>query len=86
MAQRTPRDPGWYQLGSDHLYPWHDWFDGTTWELTPGDDFTEQVTNFRQRCYREAYSRQYRLRTRLLDGKLYLQALAWDGSLLGDLP
>jgi hypothetical protein len=62
-----------------------DWFDGGTWRLTPGQDFTTQLASFRTYLYRKAQEHGYRLRTKVAGGYLYVQALASDGSELGQL-
>lgn len=70
------------QPASTRLYPWHDWFDGSTWLLTE-DDFDGAMPAFRARLYYMAREMGYRLRTRLQPDGLYIQALAADGSPLG---
>jgi len=86
MANR--RDPGsvrWQQTPSERIYPWHDWFDGSAWELTCAD-FDGSLAAFRARCYRMAREFEYRLRTRAEGDRLFIQALASDGSPLGPVP
>lgn len=77
-------DAGFYHY--DNVYPWHDWLDGSTWLLTPGEDFKQPVPAFRTLAYRIAKENEYRLRTRLRPEGLYIQALDSEGNLLPPLP
>lgn len=83
MATRKPsHEARFRQTPSTRAYPWHDWFDGSTWELT-SEDFDGTLAAFRARCYYMAREFDYRLRTRVVDGRLYLQALDSEGNRLG---
>jgi hypothetical protein len=60
------------------MYPWDDWFDGSVWELTPGEDFKGRPTTFRSSAIAQAARRNGTVRTRKItrsDGveRLYLQ-------------
>lgn len=56
-------------------YPWDQWLDGQTWELTPGEDFGTSVATFRRVLHSAATARGRKYITRLNDGKLYIQAI-----------
>ena len=85
MANRKRSDEvRFYQPRSTRIYPWDEWFDGGTWEIT-AEDYDGNLSAFRARCYYMAREFEYRLSTTVKDGKLYLKAWAWDGSELGQL-
>jgi hypothetical protein len=59
-------------------YPWDEWFDGSVWELTPGEDFKGKPATFRASAVAQAARRDGKVRTRKVlaaDGeeRLYLQ-------------
>jgi hypothetical protein len=59
-------------------YPWDEWFDGSVWELTPGEDFKGKPATFRASAVAQAARRDGKVRTRKIispDGeeRLYLQ-------------
>lgn len=60
--------------GRPSSYPWDEWFDGNTWELTPGKDFTTEVKAFQSTAQQAARNRRLRLRTRSLGDKVYIRA------------
>lgn len=37
--------------GRASKYPWEQWFDGRTWELTKGEDYNVQNENMRSATY-----------------------------------
>jgi hypothetical protein len=59
------------------VYPWDEWFDGSVWELTPGEDFSGQPSTFRASAIAQAARRDGKVRTRKLTTehgeRLYLQ-------------
>jgi hypothetical protein len=60
------------------MYPWEEWFDGSVWELTPGEDFKGRPATFRSSAIAQAARRNGMVRTRKItrpDGaeRLYLQ-------------
>lgn len=40
--------------GRPRKYPWEEWLDGRTWELTRGEDFTSNALAFRNQIYTRA--------------------------------
>jgi hypothetical protein len=63
---------------SQSVYPWDEWFDGSVWELTPGEDFVGRPATFRASAVAQAKRRDGKIRTRTLrreDGneRLFLQ-------------
>ena len=59
-------------------YPWDEWFDGSVWELTPGEDFKGKPVMFRASAVAQAERREGKVRTRKVLGedgqeRLYLQ-------------
>jgi hypothetical protein len=59
-------------------YPWDEWFDGSVWELTPGEDFKGKAATFRGSAVAQAARRDGKVRTRKVIGpdgeeRLYLQ-------------
>jgi hypothetical protein len=75
MAQRIEQFP---DAPSQSVYPWDEWFDGSVWELTPGEDFAGQPATFRSSAVAQAARRDGKVRTRKIttpDGvdRLYLQ-------------
>lgn len=86
MATRSlSHEPRFRQTPSTRAYPWGDWLDGSTWELTR-EDYDGTLASFRSRCYYMAREFGYRLRTRVLGDLLYIQALDSEGNLLPPLP
>jgi hypothetical protein len=84
VKQIPTEDVSWYESHWD--YPWHDWLNGLTWLLVPGEDFTEPLASFRARLYRGAAGFGYRIRTRMTAAGLAIQALGSDGEELEQLP
>lgn len=75
MAQRIDVFP---DAPSQSVYPWDEWFDGSVWELTPGEDFVGQPATFRASAVAQAARRDGKVQTRKLrdeDGteRLYLR-------------
>jgi hypothetical protein len=59
-------------------YPWDEWFDGSVWQLTPGEDFKGKPATFRASAVAQAARRDGKVRTRKIIGpdgeeRLYLQ-------------
>jgi hypothetical protein len=59
-------------------YPWDEWFNGSVWELVPGEDFKGRPATFRSSAVAQAARRDGKVRTRKItnpDGRelLYLQ-------------
>jgi hypothetical protein len=59
-------------------YPWDEWFDGSVWELMPGEDFKGRPVTFRSSAIAQATRRNGTVRIRKItrsDGveRLYLQ-------------
>jgi hypothetical protein len=75
VAQRIDVFP---DAPSQSVYPWDEWFDGSVWELTPGEDFAGQPATFRASAVAQAVRRDGKVQTRKLraeDGteRLYLR-------------
>ena len=69
MAQRLSQDLP--TPPSQMKHPWDEWTDGGTWRLVRGQDFTAQITSFRNRCYGVAKERGMRVTVRTVaDGTL----------------
>jgi len=68
-AWNTPRK-------SVSTYPWDEWFDGQTRILTQGEDFTVKPSSIRNAIQVNAFRRNVRVRTAILDGeRVQIQAL-----------
>lgn len=61
-------------------YPWREWFDGSTWKLTKGEDFTVAVGDMRSTAFATATRRGLKIRTRIDGDVLYIQAYRADAS------
>src|SRR6188472_2551521 len=75
VAQRIDRFP---DAPVQSNYPWDEWFDGSVWELTPGEDFKGKPATFRASAVAQAERREGKVRTRKVLGedgqeRLYLQ-------------
>jgi hypothetical protein len=75
VAQRIERFP---DAPVQSNYPWDEWFDGSVWELTPGEDFKGKPATFRASAVAQAARRDGKVRTRKVIGpdgeeRLYLQ-------------
>ena len=68
----------WPGRGSDGKYPWDEWLDGSTWQLTPGEDFTVEGAAFRAAVHQAAGRRGGHARTSMQNGHLLLQFLPGD--------
>ena len=55
--------------GDRKLYPWAEWFDGRTRELTRGEDFDRDVEAFARQIYPAAKTRGFRARVSVVDEK-----------------
>jgi hypothetical protein len=74
MAQKIDAFP---DARDQSVYPWDEWFDGSVWELIPGEDFAGQPSTFRASAVAQAARRDGKVRTRKLTTehgeRLYLQ-------------
>jgi hypothetical protein len=75
VAQRIDAFP---DARDQSVYPWDEWFDGSVWELVPGEDFVGQPSTFRASAIAQAARRDGKVRTRKLttpegDVRLYMQ-------------
>src|SRR3954454_10560558 len=75
VAQRIDAFP---DAPSHSVYPWDEWFDGSVWELMPGEDFLGRPATFRASAVAQAARREGTVRTRTLRGedgaqRLFLQ-------------
>ena len=76
MAKKIPEDSvQFYQIIGLWEYPWHEWLDGSVWELTLGEDFhTPSVPKFRDQVKYVAGRQGKAIRTRIRGNRLYIQA------------
>jgi hypothetical protein len=62
---------------SQDIYPWDEWFDGSVWELVPGEDFKGRPTTFRSSAMAQAARREGNVRIRKISkegqDRVYLQ-------------
>jgi hypothetical protein len=56
-------------------YPWNEWFDGSTWELTRGEDFDCPASSFRVRAQAAAAQRGMKLATRVREDTCLIQVV-----------
>lgn len=61
-------------------YPWDVWLDGGMHQLIPGVDFDVYREVMREQCRRAAKARGLALRSKLVDGALWVQALPADSN------
>jgi hypothetical protein len=54
-------------------YPWDEWLDGSTWKLTPGEDFTIPAGNMTSQAHQAARTRGGSVRTGIRDGCLLIR-------------
>ena len=59
---------------SKYAAGWQRWLNGSTWALTPGEDFDCSIPAFRAHTYYIARTYGITIRTRIQDGLFYLQA------------
>lgn len=57
-----------------YRYDWAPLFDGRVWVLEPGVDFDKGVEQFRKHALTAAFRCGFKLKTRVFDGRFYLQA------------
>ena len=76
MARKVDAFP---EIPTSSKYPWTEWFDGSVWELTHGDDFKGKPNSFKSMAKTRAKRLGGTVKTRLLKGRdgtpdrLYLQ-------------
>ena len=68
-----------FAFSQESQYPWDQWFDGQTWELKQGEDFTCQAKSFRQLAHAAAKKRQ------TPTGRLKIQTSILKGPKTGDV-
>lgn len=56
-------------------YDWESWLDGQIWKLTPGEDFEARADTFRYAAYNYAKRNGIEIRTRIVNGHVYIQAI-----------
>lgn len=62
MADRIEHFPA-EQRPPTRRYPWHEWTDGSVWRLVRGEDFDQEVDQFRNRLYPQAARRSMKVRS-----------------------
>ena len=62
MADRIEHFPA-EQRPPTRRYPWHEWADGSVWKLVRGEDFDQEVDQFRNRLYPQAARRNMKVRS-----------------------
>lgn len=61
------------------LYDWENWFDGQSWKLVRGEDFSTDVVAFRRYLYTVAHTKKVRVRTKVVgDDALMVAAFPRD--------
>ena len=64
MARRLDTFPGGAQQRGQRKYPWHEWADGSTWEIRRGEDYDVATENMRVNLHMKADSLLRKVRTR----------------------
>lgn len=59
-------------------YPWDTWFDGTTWKVEGGVDFTSTPANFRQTVYQRARVEDMFVETAIQGDDVLIRAVPMD--------
>jgi hypothetical protein len=54
-------------------YPWDEWLDGSTWQITPGEDFACIAESFRRVAGAAARRQGGHARTSIENGSFFLQ-------------
>lgn len=62
MADRIEHFPA-EQRPPTRRYPWEEWADGSVWRLVRGEDFDQEVDDFRNRLYPQAKRRGMKVRS-----------------------
>lgn len=62
MAERIEEFPA-EQRPPTRRYPWDQWTDGSVWKLVRGEDFDQEIDQFRNRLYPQAHRRGLKVRT-----------------------
>lgn len=62
MADRIDQFPA-EQRPPTRRYPWDEWTDGSAWKLVRGEDFDQEVDQFRNRLYPQAKRRGLKVRS-----------------------
>ena len=70
MARKVDRMP----LKSGGKYPWEQWFDGSIWELTAGDDFMCHCGTLASSAKAAAETRGVKVQVIQCGDKIYIQA------------
>ena len=74
--------------GREAGYPWHEWFDGQTRQLTRNKDFKIKPESLRGQAYTAARRHKVKIRTKILDkDTLAIQRLGGTGTTVpGQIP
>jgi hypothetical protein len=64
------------QRGRPDMYPWDEWFDGSIWKLTRGEDFDATTNSMRMMTYKNGERRGIKVKTSIQDeNTLLIQAV-----------
>src|SRR5690348_5714312 len=63
MAKKLRAFPG-EGSPSERRYPWHEWADGSVWEIRHGEDYDVSTENMRVNLHMKADSRMRKVRTK----------------------
>jgi hypothetical protein len=69
MARRIDAFPGDNGPRGNRKYPWHQWTDGSTWEILRGEDYDVATENMRVNLHMKADSLLRKARTRKFDDR-----------------
>lgn len=61
-------------------HPWDEWLNGEVWALSANEDFSGRVIPMRTQVYAAAKARDLRVRSRIKNGKLIVQAYTPNGT------
>jgi hypothetical protein len=78
MPQVVESMPSGRKLGQS--YDWKSLFDGQTWKLDHGSDFSCKMSSFRCQVFSAAKKYAVKVSTRVEGDSLYLQAFDLDGN------
>lgn len=66
MAKKLDTFPEDLRVRTADSYPWNEWFDGSVWELTKGEDYVIKTKSFISNAQAKARTRGGTLRTGVL--------------------
>lgn len=69
---------------TNNVYPWGDWLNGKTWELTKGEDFKCTMNSMRVQAYKHASKRGGRVKTKINGLTFYIRFLSDEVAQVAD--